>query len=236
MNKLRVGVIILARYSSSRLPGKALSLLNGKIALDYTIERVKQVFPISSIFIATSEHASDDVIYEFAMTRDIGCFRGSLTNVAERFYSCAAVNELDYAFRINGDNIFVDIKILAEFKALAERNVFDFISNVKGHTFPAGMSIEVMRISYYLYHLDSILKNSIYSEHVTSYFYEQDLTGSFYFLINSDLPEAQKMHLALDTSVDFILLSAISKSMKTDHCMYNLNEIFELFKTIVYEK
>ena len=75
--------------------------------------------------------------------------RGDLKDVAGRLLACAQANDWDFVVRINGDNLFLDPQTLAEMMAIARTAVFDFITNVPGQTFPYGMSIEIIRMSFY---------------------------------------------------------------------------------------
>ena len=56
------GVIVLVRYNSSRLYGKALLKLNGKPALKYLIDRLITLFKKEQIIIATSNENHDNEI------------------------------------------------------------------------------------------------------------------------------------------------------------------------------
>src|SRR5690554_2441069 len=103
---MNIGIIILCRYNSSRLPRKILKKINGKTILDYIIERVEKVIPRSQIVVATSTESTDNPIVEYCSNHSIQVFRGSLTNVAERFLHCMEYYKFEYGIRINGDNIF----------------------------------------------------------------------------------------------------------------------------------
>ena len=55
-----ITVILQARMSSTRLPGKVLSILNGQPMIYWQIERIRKVQLIDRIIIATSVDSSDD--------------------------------------------------------------------------------------------------------------------------------------------------------------------------------
>lgn len=131
MIKNKVGVIVLSRYSSSRLPGKALLEIREKPVLLYIIERIREVFDNNNIVIATSIENSDNPIVSFANKHGIKIFRGSLENVSERFYSAAKKQDWEYAIRINGDNIFLDIPLLKLMKKKVIKSNFDFFKQCK---------------------------------------------------------------------------------------------------------
>ena len=57
-----IKVILQARMTSSRLPGKVSMLLNDKPMIERQILRIKKSSKISSICVATSTHQSDNPI------------------------------------------------------------------------------------------------------------------------------------------------------------------------------
>jgi spore coat polysaccharide biosynthesis protein SpsF len=220
---MKIGAIILSRFSSARLPGKALKKINGKEVLKIIVERLEKVLPRNDIIIATSIEHSDNPIVDFALKENINYYRGSLNNVAERFLNSAELYGFDYAIRINGDNIFVDIKLLKHLISIAMTNKFDFISNVKNRTYPKGMSIEIVRKSYYSTLIPKISNKREYKEHVTSYLYENE-DINFHFVYNESNKDAQGLQLALDTEIDFIRSTKIISKFSDDHWNYNLKE------------
>lgn len=228
---MKIGVVILSRFSSNRLPGKALMEINGKSILQYIVERISQVVDADKIVIATSLENSDDKIEQFAQRIGVNCFRGSLVNVADRFFKAGKKKKWDYIIRINGDNIFLDVNILKDMITLAETGKYDFITNVKDRTFPKGMSIEIVKLSYFESLLLQINKEEKYKEHVTLYAYEYPSENNFYYM-NSKLPEASGIQMALDTKEDFERTEKIIQQFNGDHFNYNLHEIYNIWKEI----
>lgn len=234
MTSSRIGIVILSRYNSSRLPGKALMRIHGKPVLSYIVERITQAVPAQQIVIATSDEPSDDPIAAYAREACVACFRGSLENVADRFYHAAKERGWEFAIRINGDNIFVDTDVLRTMLGLAETDNYDFVSNVKGRTFPKGMSIEIVRVAYFESLLREINENAGYREHVTLYLYEKEL-GRHKYVVNETLPEAAGIQMALDTEEDFERSKNIISHFTKPHWNYNMQDILNILKTIKHE-
>lgn len=228
VNVNSIGVIILSRYSSSRLPGKALIEIMDKPVLQYIFERVSQVFTKDQIVIATSQEKTDDPIIDFAHRNQISTFRGSLENVAERFYLAAKLQNWDYAIRINGDNIFVDTTILGRMSKIAMQENFDFISNVKGRTFPKGMSIEIVKLRHFEKLMPKINAWDKYKEHVTLFLYEHENLGDYFFFYNTETPDVAGIQLALDTPADLQRSKDLIEHFDKPHYNYNLPEIVQL--------
>ena len=233
MNK--IGVVILSRYSSKRLPGKALIQINGKEVLKYIIERLETIFNKSSLIIATSTDKSDDVIEKFSKQEGVKCYRGSLNNVASRFYEAASQKGWEYAIRICGDNIFVDIKTITSMLQALEKKDYIFLSNKKDRTFPIGMTVDIVKLDYYKNLLGKINKKDKYKEHVTLYFYEKDNPKNHYYFYNNEVPEAAGIQLALDTPEDLEKIQNIINQFSKPHWEYNLKEIFKICKKLNYE-
>ena len=59
---MRIGAIIQARMSSSRLAGKVLAPVEGRPLLQYLLERVRRSSGIDEIVVATSVASDDDPI------------------------------------------------------------------------------------------------------------------------------------------------------------------------------
>ncbi|MEN0047251.1 MAG: hypothetical protein AAF806_09350 [Bacteroidota bacterium] len=226
-NTFKLGAVILARYSSRRLPGKALMGIEGKKVLEYIFERLLTVLDRSQLVLATSDEGSDDPIENFAIERGIKCFRGSLENVSERFYQAAKQQGWDYAIRINGDNIFTDTKVLRDMIAIVEKGQYDFVSNVKGRSFPKGMSIEIVSLDYYAQQLPKIENDSNYKEHVTLYLYEHDKGRKHYYFMNTQFPEAAGIQLALDTPEDFERSKRLIAQFRQPHYLLNLADLLK---------
>ncbi|MDE7169332.1 MAG: hypothetical protein K2N67_03965, partial [Mucispirillum sp.] len=97
------GIIIQARMGSSRLPGKVLADICGKPMLFHIVQRLRRSKAADNIIIASSDLKEDDEVYEFCRNNGIGCFRGSSSNVLERYYECARKFHLDIIVRVTGD-------------------------------------------------------------------------------------------------------------------------------------
>jgi len=231
-NKDNVGAVILSRYSSSRLPGKALIKIKDKEVLKYIIERLEKVFKREYIVIATSTETSDDVIEEFSKKENIYCYRGSLNDVASRFYEAAYKKGWEYAARVCGDSIFVNIEALNSMLDILNKKHYNFISNVKNRTFPIGMSAEIVNLKYFGGLLKKIKKSKRYKEHVTLYIYEKEKSGNHFFYYNKKVPEAAGITLSIDTAKDLYQTRKIVNQFNKPHWKYNLKEIFEIWQKI----
>ncbi len=201
--------------------------IEGKPVLSYILERLQRSHHSDSVIVATSIAETDEPIVEYCRERGIEYFRGSLENVSDRFVQCALHYELDFATRINGDNLFTDPTLVDNAILLAKKGDYDFVSNVDGRTFPTGMSVEVVRTSFYRKVVD-LFDSPAYHEHVTLWLYEHPESGEFKYIYNDSLPTAKGLNLALDCEEDLNFVSLLLRKMDKPHTVYGWEEIVKL--------
>lgn len=231
---MKIGFIIICRYNSKRLPGKILREINRKPILQHIIDRLLLIPKNIEIVVATSEEKTDNPIEDYCNRNGIHIFRGSLDNVAKRFLNCALHFNFDFATRINGDNIFIDSQLVSEMIEIAQTDHFDFISNVKQRTFPKGMSVEIVRVAHYQ-KLYTRFESPGDFEHVTYFLYQNDKNERYFYFYNKICPEAAGIQLAIDTKDDYELAKNIFSKYLQEKKTYNLQEIYQFYKTEHHE-
>lgn len=227
----KVGLILLCRYNSSRLPGKILKRVGEKTVLETIYERLLQARGAEEIVVATSVESTDDVIADFCEERQIRYFRGDLEDVASRFLACAQASGFDFAGRVNGDNLFADIPTIQRAIQLAGTDKFDLITNVPGRTFPAGMTVEVVRTSFFQ-EVMARVDDARLREHVTLHFYENEGVGRRYIIRCSGLKGAQGADFAIDRAEDLERARKMVGRMNRDHIYYHLPDILRLSEEV----
>lgn len=99
-------LLITARYSSSRLPGKLLLAIGENTVLGHSILRA-----VSAGFnpiLCTSTDSSDDVLVSEASKYGIPSFRGDLSNKLRRWDDCFTKTGLTHGHILDGDDPFFD--------------------------------------------------------------------------------------------------------------------------------
>jgi spore coat polysaccharide biosynthesis protein SpsF len=199
-------LIIQARMSSIRLPGKVLMNISGQPMLERVYDRVKQSGYVRKVVIATSSHSSDDPIERFCYLRNFSCFRGALDDVAGRFLSVIQREGVEEFIRISADSPLIDPKIIDKAVQEYRNGRYDLVTNVLHRTFPKGQSVELIRSSSFEEMCDD-LTDLDDREHVTKAFYRNP---SAYEIRNfsAEIP-AGKFQLSVDTREDFERISSI---------------------------
>jgi spore coat polysaccharide biosynthesis protein SpsF len=127
----KIVLIIQARMSSTRLPGKSMMPLAGKPLVYRMVERLKNCRKVDEIVIATSDQPEDQLLIDLAKELNVSYFEGNLMDVRDRYLKAAEKFQADFIIRIPADNPMPDsneIDKLIEFHL--EHNPTGFSSNL----------------------------------------------------------------------------------------------------------
>jgi spore coat polysaccharide biosynthesis protein SpsF len=127
----KIVLIIQARMSSTRLPGKSMMPLADKPLVYRMVERLKKCKYVDEIVLATSDQPQDQVLVELAKELKVSYFQGNLLDVRDRYLRAAEKFQADFIMRIPADNPMPDwneIDKLIDFHL--ENNPSGFSSNL----------------------------------------------------------------------------------------------------------
>lgn len=220
--KLNILAIIQARVSSSRLPGKVLKLILGKPMLEYQIERINHSKNIDKLIVATSDGNEDDGIEELCNRIGIFCFRGSLDNVLDRFYSAAEEFKPEHVVRLTGDCPLADPDLIDKLIDFYRKENCDYASNCNPPTLPDGLDAEIFSFDA----LKTAWQNAKFSselEHVTPYIRNHPEC----FTLSSWLNPEDLSHLrwTVDESADFDLVKSIYEQLYSNNTIFKTKDI-----------
>ena len=228
---MKIGAIIQARTSSTRLPQKVLKCLpfgSDITVLEQVIRRLKKSKKLDEIVIATTTDPDDKKIVDIAKKEEVSFFKGSEENVLERYYFAAKKNDLDIVVRITSDCPCIDPDIVdLVLETHLEKNS-DYTSNTLIRTFPVGLDVEVINIKALKTCFDNA-ESVLEKEHVTLHVHnnlDQFKTEN----VSSNEPSMSQIRITLDTEEDYALLCAIFDYLYEKNEFFKLNEIINLFK------
>ena len=121
-----ITAIVQARMGSSRLPGKTLLPFGSGTLLDYVVSRISQSRFIQQIIVATTNEPEDDEIEKHCAHKNILCYRGSTSDVLERFVETAHNFNATHIVRVTADDPFKTAEIID----LAFKNISMIISTI----------------------------------------------------------------------------------------------------------
>lgn len=213
--KGRTGIVVAARYSSSRLPGKAMIDFGGHSLLGFLLTRLQSSLLADTLILATSTESSDDIIEAEAKKYNTAVYRGDLNDVVARYVGVAETFDLQTLVRVTGDNPFLD-----------GAYVDDFISQIidapetlftTRPACPKGLNVEIFSADMlrYLHNIQNL--SNAHREHLTSWFYTEE---SPWQPIQLKLPknwiDVQGV-FSVDTLEDYKMASSYLESFKDIH-------------------
>jgi len=144
---MKTVIIVQARMTSTRLPGKVLKEVLGKPLLEYLVERLRRVRQADAFVIATTVNAADDPIVALCERLGVAVTRGPELDVLARYHAAARVHGADIVVRVTSDCPLIDPELIdAMILGFREADdAPDYLSNTLQPTFPYGMAVEVFR-------------------------------------------------------------------------------------------
>lgn len=221
-----IGAIIQARTASTRLPDKVLLELGGKTVLEHVIQRVEKSKKIEKVVVATTTKKKDDRIIDLCKKLNIDYFRGSETDVLDRYYQTAKKFNFSAIVRITADCPMIDPQIIDKVIYLYKKEKLDYASNVIPPTFPDGLDVEVfpqktLKKSW----KESKLKSE--REHVTVYMWQHpNLFKQNHLKNNIDL----SIHRwVLDDPEDYEFMKKVYDKLYPNNPNFRMNDLLKFF-------
>jgi spore coat polysaccharide biosynthesis protein SpsF len=159
-----VGIVLQARWGSTRLPGKALAPIGRYSLLEHCLRRMVSA-GVAPVVLATTTREEDTPLADLARSCGAYAFRGSEHDVLGRYVDAAAHFGFRTVVRATGDNPAVDVQAPGRVIALIESTYADYAVE-SGLPYGAGveaMNVEAMR------HAAALATDPSDREHVRTY-------------------------------------------------------------------
>jgi spore coat polysaccharide biosynthesis protein SpsF len=165
---MRRVIIVQARMTSTRLPGKVLMEVVGQPMLAQQLRRLKQCTLVDDIIVATTTNATDDPVAELVRREQVGCFRGSERDVLARCVGAAREARADMIIRMTADCPLIDPQVTDRVIGELTDHAMecDYASNVLRRTYPRGLDVEAFFWDTLL-RIDRLARSDAAREHVT---------------------------------------------------------------------
>lgn len=212
-----VSIIVQARMSSRRLPGKVLKKIQDKSILGHIITRLKQSKTVKKIIVATSVQPEDLPVVQEAQRYGVYSFTGDLSDVLKRFYDAACFYHTAHIMRICADNPFIAPDVIDAGVQAYQEGDYDYLSTKK---LPLGMGFEIFPFEALAGACENA-KEPYQREHVTPYIIEnaKNKHDLVYERDNSSY------RLTLDTREDLLLAEEIYKRLYRGRHDFSLEDI-----------
>lgn len=225
---MQIAVIIQARMSSQRLPGKVLRPVADKPMLQYTLDRLRQSIHDLRLIVATSRETSDDPLEDYCLKKGTEIFRGALDDVAGRYAALVKEHRLPAFVRVTGDSPLIDTQLIDAGIDSFATGQFDMVSNVFPRSFPKGQSFEVLNADVFLEAVGRMTGPGE-REHITQHFYRHPDKYRIYNVASNSGNYAED-NLSVDTEEDFERFRRLMEDPDRPVMDFGWEEILRIYK------
>lgn len=179
--------------------------------LAHVVQRTLRCPVINEVVVATTVLTRDDPIIDECRRLGLGNpFRGSESDVLDRYYWAAKQAHADCVVRITSDCPLIDPEVIGEALQLFMRAEADYVSNTLTRTYPRGLDAEVISHDA-LSRAWREAKERHQREHVTPYLYEHPKLFRI-ACVETDF-DFSELRWTVDTEEDLTLLRAIHERL-----------------------
>jgi len=183
--------IIQARLGSTRLPYKMMLSLHGKPIIEWVIRRVKNSKLLDDIVVAIPISEDNDVLAKYITELGVNVYRGSESNVLNRFYESVKDKDATHIVRICADNPLIDGNEIDNLIKHYQANSCDYAYNhiPKDNLYPDGLGAEIISFDLLKY-MNEVVTSQHHKEHCLSYIWD----NKDKFIIKTFDPLDQELH------------------------------------------
>ncbi len=226
------GIIIQARSLSTRLPNKLfLPFHQGRSIIDILLNKVSRFVDLGlKVVLATSISPADDVFETLAKKNKLLFFRGSESNVLDRFCKAASEYGINNVVRVCADNPIYDfegtLKLLKKhIKTGNDYTAYQLkggLPSIKSHL---GFWGEVVSLKA-LEKVAAETTDRVYLEHVTNYIYTHPGMFKIDFENAPDIAfERDRLRFTVDTLRDFDMMKDLYEKLFDQNPGFSIDEV-----------
>ena len=220
-----ITAIIQARMSSSRLPGKVMMEFSGNSLLGHIIERISYSKHLSRIVVATTDNPREVPLIDWLEKWGIDYFRGSESNVLNRYFEAAKYFNAKHIARITSDDPFKDPVIIDQVADLYFNESLDFAYNNNPPSYAEGLDAEIFSFNA-LSIAESEANDSFAREHVTQHFYRNPIKFRQMNLVSP--MDYSHLRWTLDTDEDLSMVKMVYENLYKPGQIFLANNILQL--------
>lgn len=220
---MKTVIIVQARMTSTRLPGKVLMPVLGKPMLEYQIERLRRVNRADTVVLATTVNATDDPVAALGERLGVPVFRGSEADVLARYHGAAQAVQADIVVRVTADCPLIEPDVadqcIEEYQVSQETcQPYHYVSNTLTRTYPQGLDCEVFSFDV----LDEAFEEAAKDferEHVTPFIYQRPERYRVAQVTQKE--DWSEYRWTVDTPEDFELIRRIIEALYPANPQFN---------------
>lgn len=178
--------------------------------LSWVLKRLARARRLDRVLVVTTCSTQDDELCAWLANERLPFYRGSESDVLDRYYQAALATGAEHVVRITSDCPLIDPDLVDEVVTERQRAAADYVSNFGSKKYPLGLSAEICTFQALRRAFDE--STQPYERvHVTPYFY---LNPERFVIAHTRQLEEDYSHLRLtvDTPEDLSFLRALYAS------------------------
>ena len=199
---MTVALILQARMSSKRLPGKILKKIDGKSILQHCIDRCEHIQGVDKHVLAIPDDENSEIITHNTDLKSFSVFLGPEDNVLERYIGSQKAVGAETTLRVTADCPVLDSVVCSKMLEYFQEYRFDYLANGSPRTFPHGFDCEIFKSALLEEHPPNAL-DSYAREHVTPWIKSQNINKFNFTTAQLSIPyDYSKLRFVVDTTDD----------------------------------
>ena len=217
-------VVLQARMSSTRLPGKVMSQINGHPMIYWEISRISKAKLVNKTVVAISDQSSDDILANYLESIHQEYIRGSLDNVLGRYVKAEENYKPSAIIRLTADCPLVMPELIDQFLEIFHKSDFDYLSNTLELSYPDGLDIEIIKPGIFKKLLEFNLSEEE-KEHVTLGIYSRK--DKFRTHNVSNKTNISDFRWTVDTLDDLVFVKSVYEHFESKEMNFTFEDVLK---------
>jgi spore coat polysaccharide biosynthesis protein SpsF len=213
--------------SSTRLPGKVMTQINGHPMIYWEISRISKAKLVNKIVVAISDQSSDDILADYLDSIHQEYIRGSLDNVLSRYVKAEEIYNPSAIIRLTADCPLVMPELIDQYLEIFHKEDFEYLSNTIELSYPDGLDIEIIAPGIFKKLLEFSLSKEE-KEHVTLGIYSRKDKFRTYNV--SHKTNISQFRWTMDTSDDLAFVKSIYAHFESKEINFTFEDVLKLVK------
>jgi spore coat polysaccharide biosynthesis protein SpsF len=217
-------VVLQARMSSTRLPGKVMSQINGHPMIYWEISRISKAKLVNKTVVAISDQSSDDILANYLESIHQEYIRGSLDNVLGRYVKAEENYNPSAIIRLTADCPLVMPELIDQYLEIFHKSGFDYLSNTLELSYPDGLDIEIIKPGIFKKLLEFNLSEEE-KEHVTLGIYSRK--DKFRTHNVSNKTNISDFRWTVDTLDDLVFVKSVYEHFESKEMNFTFEDVLK---------
>jgi spore coat polysaccharide biosynthesis protein SpsF len=220
-------VVLQARMSSTRLPGKVMSQIHGHPMIYWEIGRISEAKHVNKTVVAISDQSSDDILANYLESIHQEYIRGSLDNVLGRYVKAEENYNPSAIIRLTADCPLVMPELIDQYLEIFHKSDFDYLSNTLELSYPDGLDIEIIKPGIFKKLLEFNLSEEE-KEHVTLGIYSRK--DKFRTHNVSNKTNISDFRWTVDTLDDLVFVKSVYAHFESKEINFTFEDVLKYVK------